>query len=127
MSLTQPKPKLSQASTSTPRAPSNDHTAISTAPVSDAGTIPMRYSSGISRVERVRSMTSANFARPSGERWERPRCAPRRASSDQPGRFEQGPDPKLGSFVRTTGADMPPAYRAAHLWTKGELRDVTGP
>ena len=41
-SVTQPAPKLSQASMSTPRAPSIDHIAISTAPVSEAGTIPIR-------------------------------------------------------------------------------------
>jgi hypothetical protein len=41
-SVTQPAPKLSQASMSTPRAPSIDHMAISTAPVSDAGTMPIR-------------------------------------------------------------------------------------
>ena len=41
-SVTQPSPKLSQASTSTGRAPSIDHSAISTAPVSEAGTMPMR-------------------------------------------------------------------------------------
>jgi hypothetical protein len=39
---TQPKPKLSQARMSTPRGPSKDHKAISTAPVSEAGTMPMR-------------------------------------------------------------------------------------
>jgi hypothetical protein len=41
-SVTQPSPKLSQATMSTPRVPSNDHIAISTAPVSEAGTMPMR-------------------------------------------------------------------------------------
>ena len=41
-SLTQPSPKLSQASMVTGRAPKSDHSAISTAPVSDAGTMPMR-------------------------------------------------------------------------------------
>jgi hypothetical protein len=39
-SVTQPWPKLSQASTSTPRGPSSDHIAISIAPVSEAGTMP---------------------------------------------------------------------------------------
>ena len=39
-SVTQPLPKLSQASASTPRAPSMVHMAISKAPVSEAGTIP---------------------------------------------------------------------------------------
>jgi hypothetical protein len=41
-SLTQPSPNDSQASIVTGRAPSSDHIAISTAPVSDAGTMPMR-------------------------------------------------------------------------------------
>ena len=41
-SLTQPSPKDSQASIVTGRGPSSDHNAISTAPVSDAGTMPMR-------------------------------------------------------------------------------------
>ena len=39
MSVTQPLPKLSQASASTPRAPSMVHIAISKAPVSEAGTM----------------------------------------------------------------------------------------
>ncbi len=42
MSSTQPSPKLSQARQSTPRAPSSDHNAISTAPVSEPGTTAMR-------------------------------------------------------------------------------------
>jgi hypothetical protein len=42
MSVTQPSPNDSQASTVTGRGPSRDHSAISTAPVSDAGTMPMR-------------------------------------------------------------------------------------
>jgi hypothetical protein len=41
-SVTQPAPKLSQASIVTGRAPSSDHIAISIAPVSDAGTIASR-------------------------------------------------------------------------------------
>src|SRR5262249_22958464 len=38
----QPSPNDSQVSMVTGRAPSSDHSAISTAPVSDAGTMPMR-------------------------------------------------------------------------------------
>ena len=45
-STTQTLPKLSQASTSTPRAPSSDHNAISTAPVSEPGTMATRKSLG---------------------------------------------------------------------------------
>jgi hypothetical protein len=41
-SPTQVSPKLSQATMSTGRAPSIDQSAISTAPVSEAGTMPMR-------------------------------------------------------------------------------------
>ncbi len=41
-SVTQPAPNDSQASISTGRAPSSDHSAISTAPVSEAGTMAMR-------------------------------------------------------------------------------------
>merc|ERR1719446_654356 len=41
-SANQPLPKLSQWHTSTARAPSSVHIAISTAPVSDAGTMPTR-------------------------------------------------------------------------------------
>ena len=41
-SVTQPSPNDSQASMVTGRAPSSDHSAISTAPVSEAGTMPMR-------------------------------------------------------------------------------------
>ena len=41
-SLTQPSPNDSQVSMVTGRAPSSDHSAISTAPVSDAGTMPTR-------------------------------------------------------------------------------------
>ena len=42
MSVTQPAPNDSQLSTSTARSPSRPHSTISTAPVSDAGTMPMR-------------------------------------------------------------------------------------
>ena len=45
-SVTQPSPKLSQASRVTGRAPSRVHSAISTAPVSEAGTMPMRCVGG---------------------------------------------------------------------------------
>ena len=54
--------KLSKESTSTPRAPSMDHIAISTAPVSDAGTMATRQSAGRPRRARERSITSARRA-----------------------------------------------------------------
>src|SRR5512146_1768466 len=41
-SVTQPSPNDSQASIVTGRAPKSDHNANSTAPVSDAGTMPIR-------------------------------------------------------------------------------------
>jgi hypothetical protein len=41
MSVTQPSPNDSQARTVTGRGPSSDHKAISTAPVSEAGTMPI--------------------------------------------------------------------------------------
>ena len=41
-STTQSLPKASQARTSTPRGPSSDHSAISTAPVSEPGTMATR-------------------------------------------------------------------------------------
>ena len=47
---------------STPRAPSSDHSAISTAPVSDAGTMPSRQSAGMPSTARDRVMTSASRA-----------------------------------------------------------------
>ena len=55
-SVTQPSPKLSQASIVTGRAPSIVHIAISTAPVSDPGTMPMRCVSGSRRISRIRSI-----------------------------------------------------------------------
>src|SRR3546814_10712378 len=88
---------------STPRAPSSDQSAISTAPVSEAGTIPIRQPAGIRSTERVRSMTSASFALPGDERCERPSVAAESASSDHPGRLAQGPEEKFGSEGRTDG------------------------
>ena len=55
-STTQTLPKLSQASTSTPRAPSSDHNAISNAPVSEPGTMATWKSFGRPRSDLVRSM-----------------------------------------------------------------------
>ena len=72
MSVSQPLPNASQAMTSTRRWPSSDHIAISTAPVSEPGTMPIRNSSGMPRISRVRSMTWPSLALPSGERCDRP-------------------------------------------------------
>src|SRR5271168_4114188 len=88
---------------STPRAPSIDHNAISTAPVSDAGTIPKRQSTGILRIDLERVIISFSRAFGSAARWLRPRKAPDSASSVKPGRFAHGPDEKLGLAGRMSG------------------------
>src|SRR5579875_2466062 len=111
MSVAQPWEKLSNASTSTPRAPSSDQSAISTAPVSEAGTMPSFQSSGMPRSARERAMTSARRALPSLARWLRPRNAPFNPSSEEPGRFAQGPEEKLGLAGRTLGREA-----AAAMW-----------
>src|SRR5215468_3725415 len=87
----------------TGRAPSIDHSAISTAPVSDAGTMPMRYSAGTSSTSRVRSIARLSFALPIFDRCERPRTASVRAERLQPGRLAQGPEEKCGTAGRTAG------------------------
>src|SRR6185437_4021600 len=102
-SVTQPSPNDSQVSIVTGRAPSSDHSAISTAPVSDAGTMPMRYCAGTCSTSRVRSMARLSFALPALERWERPRTASLRACAVQPGRLAQGPDEKCGTRGRIEG------------------------
>jgi hypothetical protein len=103
MSLTQPSPKDSQAIVVTGRAPSNDHSAISTAPVSEAGTMPILYPAGTSSTSRVSSMASLSLALPTFARCERPRAASLRFWAVQPGRLAQGPDEKCGTFGRTAG------------------------
>src|SRR5579871_4207287 len=52
---------------------------------------------------RVRSITSFSLALPALERCERPRQAPRSASSDHPGRLAQGPDEKQRLAGRACG------------------------
>src|SRR5262249_7593666 len=93
-SVTQPWPKLSHASASTPRAPSMLHMAISKAPVSDAGTMAARYPCGRPSSVLVLSMASFRRGLPSLARCERAREAVSRALRDQPGRFAQGPEEK---------------------------------
>ena len=102
-SSAQPAPKLSQASTSTPRAPSSDQSAISTAPVSEAGTTASRQSSGMPSSRRLLSTTAASFSLPGAERWERPTSAPASTAGVHPGRLVQGPEEKLGFAGRTVG------------------------
>src|SRR5260370_29275519 len=105
-SVTHSSPKLSQANTSTGRAPSIDHRAISTAPVSDAGTIAILKSAGTPKMARVRSIASLSFALPGFERCERPSGASSRASRVHPGRFLVGPDENRASAGRMPGGGI---------------------
>src|SRR6202023_3467018 len=105
-SVTHSSTKLSQANTSIGFAPSIDHIAISTAPVSDAGTIAILKSAGTPNSVRVRSIASLSLAFPGLERCERPTNAPSRAWRLQPGRFLVGPDENRGSVGRTSGGGM---------------------
>src|SRR5271167_3342007 len=102
-SVTQPSPKFSQVSMSTPRAPSSDHIAISIAPVSEPATIPTRQSAGMPRIARERSTTSTSRASPTAERCERPASAPASTVVDHPGRLAHGPDEKHGLAGRRFG------------------------
>src|SRR6516162_7464088 len=120
---------------STPRAPSNDHIAISIAPVSEPATIPTRQSVGMPRIARERSTTSTRRARPAAERCERPDRAPSSTAGDHPGRLAQGPEEKHGLAGRRFGfmtlflrdsrdatygrgppASMRPASATSHFW-----------
>ncbi len=103
LSVTHSSPKLSQAKMSTGRTPSIDHSTISMAPVSDAGTIAMRKSAGTRSSARERSMASFSFALAGLERCERPTSAPSSACRLQPGRFLVGPGRKRASTGRTPG------------------------
>ena len=77
-----------------PRGPSNDQSAISTAPVSEAGVMAIKWLSGIRRISRVPSITASRRALASGARWERPSSAPANTAGDQPGRLAHGPEEK---------------------------------
>ncbi len=91
-STTQSLEKLSQAMTCTGLGPSIDHMAISTAPVSEAGTTPIRKSAGTCRISRVRSIASFNRPLPILERCDRPRGAAARLDNCQPGCLTVGPE-----------------------------------
>ncbi len=103
MSVTQSLEKLSQAATWTGLGPSIDHMAISTAPVSEAGTMPIRKSSGTSSTSRVAVDGFLQARLDGGARWLRPTRAPLRFSRDHPGRLAHGPDEKLGRAGRMAG------------------------
>ena len=77
--------------------------AISMAPVSEPGTIPMRHSSGSPRSARERSSSSWIRASGSRARWDLPSNAPERTSTDHPGRLGHGPEEKSGLSGRTVG------------------------
>src|SRR3954471_3291712 len=103
ISLTQPSPKDSQAIVVTGFVPSSDHSAISTAPVSDAGTMPILYPAGTSSTSRVNSIASLSLALPIFARCERPRAASLRFWAFQPGRLAHGPEEKCGTLGREAG------------------------
>ena len=92
--------------------PSIDHMAISTAPVSDAGTMPIRKSSGTSSTSRS-AVDGHSFSRPlpTLERCERPSGAACRFSSRQPGCLTVGPEGKL----RASRAHRPALARLCHF------------
>ena len=68
--------------------------AISTAPVSEAGTMPSFQSAGIPSSALLRSITACRRCFGAFARCERATSAPDSASSVQPGRFAQGPEEK---------------------------------
>ena len=103
MSAAQASEKLSIASTSTGRGPSRDHSAISTAPVSEAGTMPSFQSAGMPSSACDCAITSPSRARGPAARWLRPSRAPDSAARVKPGRFAQGPEPKFGLRGRSDG------------------------
>jgi hypothetical protein len=80
--------------------PNIDHRAISTAPVSDAGTIAILNSAGTPTraVDRLLSFSGL-------ERRERPSNAPQRIEV-QPGRFLVGPDENRASAGRMPGGGV---------------------
>ena len=95
--------------TSTGRGPSSDHSAISTAPVSEAGTMPSFQSAGMPSRAADRSITSANCARDAGARWLRPSIAVSRDAAVHPGRLAHGPEEKHGLAGRRVGLIITPA------------------
>src|SRR5919107_780035 len=103
ISPTQPSPNDSQAIVVTGRAPSSDHSAISTAPVSDAGTMPILKPAGTSSTSRVSSIASLSLALPILARCERPRAASLGFWELQPGHLAQGPEEKCGTLGREAG------------------------
>src|SRR3546814_7641669 len=104
--VTQPSPKLTHASSVVLRAPSRDHIAMSTAPVSEPGTMPIRCVSGTFRILRVRSIARFSRALPILERCERPSDSVASLSADQPGGFAQGPEEKKGRAGRAAGKSV---------------------
>ena len=83
-----------------------DQSTISTAPVSDAGTMAILKSAGTPNTVRVRSMASLSLAFPSLERCDRPSKASFNACKFQPGRFLVGPEENRASAGRIAGVGM---------------------
>ena len=65
--------------------------------------MPTFQSSGIPRIERLRSETSWIRALAGAARWDRPVRAPLSPSIDQPGRFAQGPEENCGRSGLASG------------------------
>ena len=85
------------------RCPRSDHNANSTAPVSEAGTIPILNSPGTPKISRVASIASTILDFGPSARCERPSAAAERLSRCQPGGLEHGPDEKQGLPGRLDG------------------------
>ena len=102
-SVAQSLPKLSNASSCTGLGPSNDHIAISIAPVSEPGTMPTRKSSGTSSTAGSgRSPPAGAPCRAwSGASGRGPRFW--RFSGVHPGRLAHGPDENSGRAGRMAG------------------------
>ena len=119
--------KVSKARTSTGRSPSSDQSAASTAPVSDAGTMARRMSSGIRSRPLLRASTSSSRSRAGGDRCERPVSAAASTSTVQPGRFTQGPEPNCErfGFVRG-GAKRTFNWRLPWRWVQATMVSLPG-
>ena len=78
----------------TGRAPSIVHIAISNAPVSDPGTMPMRWPAGSCSIARIRSIAIGEALLAQPLRCERPRTRVSSLAGVQPGGLAQGPDEK---------------------------------
>src|SRR3954447_24843000 len=128
MSETHSSPNDSQAIDVTLRWPSIDQSAISIAPVSEAGTMPILNSLGTSSTSRVRSIASLSLPLPSFARCERPSAASLRLLGLQPGRFAHGPEEKYGAAGRDVGFETVMfTLRRPAAYSKDRLRARAAP